>query len=74
MAAARLSKTVVGIRDGKQISYDAFSGLRLQVPSVKEQKRISDFLNLLQEKIELLIKELTQTQQFKKGLLQQMFV
>jgi len=70
----RLSKIVVGIRDGKQISYDAFSGLKLQVPSVKEQKLISDFLNILQEKINLVITKLERTQTFKKGLLQQMFV
>jgi len=70
----RLSKTVVGIRDGKQISYEAFGGLKLKVPSVDEQKVISNFLYSLQSKIELLTEQLHKTQQFKKGLLQQMFV
>lgn len=70
----RLSKTVVGIRDGKQISYDAFSGLKMQIPTVKEQKRISNYLNSLQKKIDLISVQLDETQKFKKGLLQQLFI
>jgi type I restriction enzyme S subunit len=70
----RLSKTVVGIRDGKQISYDAFGGVKLNVPSVEEQKVIGDFLDTIGKRIEMSQSEIDQMKDFKKGLLQQMFV
>jgi len=70
----RLSQTVVGIRDGKQISYEAFGGMKLQVPSVEEQRKISRFLNSIDAKIQVAIKQLELTRQFKKGLLQNIFV
>ncbi|MBQ4802362.1 restriction endonuclease subunit S [Aquimarina sp. MMG015] len=70
----RLSKTVVGIRDGKQITYDAFSGLKFNVPSVNEQKKISSFLNSLETRIDHINELIRSSNQFKKGLLQQMFV
>lgn len=70
----RLSKTVVGIRDGKQISYNAFSGVKLKVPSYHEQSKIADFLNSIQSKIDLFSHKVNKAEKFKKGLLQQMFV
>lgn len=70
----QLSNTVVGIRDGKQISYDAFSGMKLVFPSVAEQAKIGKFLTSIDNKINYTFKQLEQAQQFKKGLLQQMFV
>lgn len=41
----RLAVAVIGIRDGKQISYDDFAFLRLPAPSLKEQQEIADALN-----------------------------
>lgn len=70
----RLAKTVIGIRDGKQISYSAFSGLKLKYPKVEEQKKISDFLDSIDYKISLTATQIEKTRTFKKGLLQQMFV
>ena len=70
----RLSQTVVGIRDGKQISYEAFGGIKLRVPSLPEQGKIANFLNAIDSKIELINIQLEKTKTFKKGLLQQMFV
>ena len=70
----QLSNTVVGIRDGKQISYDAFSGMKLIFPSVGEQAKIGRFLTFIDNKVDLITKQLEQARQFKKGLLQQMFV
>ncbi len=70
----RLSKTVVGIRDGKQITYDNFSSLKLPLISIKEQTKIANFLTAIDDKIALTDKQLEGAKTFKKGLLQQLFV
>lgn len=41
----RLAVAVIGIRDGKQISYDDFAFLRLPYPELEEQKAIAAVLN-----------------------------
>jgi len=48
--------------------------LKLTVPSVPEQTKIADFLCALDRKIESVTTQITETQTFKRGLLQQMFV
>lgn len=70
----RLSATVVGIRDGKQISYQAFSTLNIDYPSVEEQTKIANFLSAIDQKIEVVAQQIEQAKTWKKGLLQQMFV
>lgn len=70
----QLSNTTVGIRDGKQITYSAFGALNIPYPSIEEQTQIANFLCAIDTKIELVNTELEKTQEFKKGLLQQMFV
>ena len=71
---SQLSNAVIGIRDGKQISFDAFANLNLQVPSLAEQQKISLFLTLLDERITKAAQQIEIAQAFKKGLLQKMFV
>jgi len=46
----------------------------VKLPSLKEQKKIADFLTLIDNKIENTLFQLEKTKEFKKGLLQQMFV
>lgn len=70
----QLQKNLEGIRDGKMISYKYFSEIKLPFPSFEEQKKIADFLSAIDVKIESLSNQISQTQNFKKGLLQQMFV
>lgn len=69
----RLSKTVVGIRDGKQISYSAFAGLKLQLPSFEEQCRIADLITNIDFQIKNAEAQLNNTKEYKKALLQKMF-
>ena len=71
---SKLNSTVIGIRDGKQISYEPFSTIRLPVPCIEEQQKIANFLTTLDDKITAEKSKLTAAKQFKKALLQRMFV
>jgi type I restriction enzyme, S subunit len=60
--------------DRMNIANSDFFKMPIPFPSSEERNKITEFLNGLSLKIELANKALTQTQTFKKGLLQQMFV
>ena len=42
----RLAVAVIGIRDGKQVSYNDFSFLRIPVPPIDEQRQIAKVLDV----------------------------
>lgn len=44
----RLSVAVIGIRDGKQISYQDFASLNIPRPPIREQERIARLLNAVE--------------------------
>lgn len=48
--------------------------LTFSVPTLREQQKIANFLSAIDEKINLVNQQLEKTKEYKKGLLQQMFV
>lgn len=69
---SRLNGAIVGIRDGKQISYADFGEMFLPVPSLEEQIKIAEILMVADKEIELLEKELEALKLQKKGLMQRL--
>lgn len=70
----KLSDSVVGIRDGKNIDMPTFWEIQISIPSLPEQRKIADCLSSMDEAIQKSKDELAKWQELKKGLLQQMFV
>ena len=56
------------------IYYKDYSSEKIQVPCIEEQTKIANFLSSIDSKIEQVGKQLDESKQFKKALLQQMFV
>lgn len=67
-----LSIAVIGIRDGKQISYDDFCTVKIPYPSIKEQVAIAQVLQGADKEISLLKIKREKLKEQKKGLMQQL--
>lgn len=65
----RLSVAVIGIRDGKQISYDDFAFLKLPAPSIEVQQKVAAVLNDAEHEIELLTNHLEMLKAEKRALM-----
>lgn len=73
----KFRKLVFSVSQGGTQIYVNFSEVRklfLLIPSLEEQLKISTFLNGIIDKIRLINNQIDKTQNFKKGLLQKMFV
>jgi len=58
----------------KTITKEALSSFKIMLPQIEEQKKIADYFSSIDTKIQSINTQISQTQSFKKGLLQQMFV
>ena len=63
-----------GAGRNKTLGQSNFAELNVTFPVLEEQKKIADFVDSLDQKLETLKEQIELTQTFKKGLLQQMFV
>ena len=70
----KLTGITEGIRDGRSINMDDFWLLEIPFPSLPEQKKIGEFLDLINEQIQVEKDKLEAIKNVKKGLLQQMFI
>jgi len=68
----RLAVAVIGIRDGKQISYDDFGFLNLPAPSLPEQQSIAGALNAAESIVRQHEKELVCLRAEKDALMSQL--
>jgi restriction endonuclease S subunit len=66
----RLATAVIGIRDGKQISYDDFCVVRIPYPSLSEQTAIAQILQAADKEIQLLKAKTEKLRLQKKGMMQ----
>ena len=66
----RLAVAVIGIRDGKQISYSDFCYIKIPYPSLQEQNAIANVFVSCDDEILLAKQKLNHFQQQKKGLMQ----
>ena len=64
-----LSKSVEGIRDGRQISYEAFKWLGLPYCDVSEQEKIARLFSALSHRIEKQRQMVDALKKYKRGLL-----
>ncbi len=56
------------------ISKKIVDDIKIKIPSIEEQEKIANFLLNIDNKIDKITIELTNMKEFKKGLLQQMFI
>lgn len=66
----RLSVAVIGIRDGKQISYSDFAYIKIPFPALQEQTAIANILSSCDEEIRLAQDKLAAMKEQKKGFMQ----
>ena len=67
-----LATAVIGIRDGKQISFQDFEFMELPFPPIEEQERIGRFMDTLNVEQSLFNEQLKALTEQKRGLMQRL--
>ncbi|WP_224958752.1 restriction endonuclease subunit S [Geomonas subterranea] len=68
----RLAIATIGIRDGKQISFEDFAFMKIPVPPLGEQQKIATVIETADRELDLLRAQLDALREQKKGLMQQL--
>lgn len=68
----RLAVAVIGIRDGRQISFNDFCYVKIPEPSLSEQIAIAEVLIIADKEIEIAKTKLSSFRNQKQGLMQQL--
>ncbi len=68
----RLSVAVIGIRDGKQVSFQDFCSIKIPFPPVAEQQAIATVLDEAENEIALLRNQIAAFKKQKRGLMQKL--
>lgn len=58
----------------RNLNIELFNSIPIRLPSISEQKKISQFIYFIDELIETKSKEIENAENWKKGLMQQMFI
>jgi type I restriction enzyme, S subunit len=70
-----VTKRYVSYVGNPKLMNNVMGKIKILIPkSTEEQIKISNFINVLENKLELVNSQIEKTKEFKKGLLQQMFV
>ncbi|MCK4504358.1 MAG: restriction endonuclease subunit S [Candidatus Aegiribacteria sp.] len=67
-----LAVAIIGIRDGKQVSYEEFSAMPIPHPPIQEQRAIADVLSFADSEIKALDEKLSALKKQKRGLMQKL--
>ncbi len=77
MICSSLKMQIAQLAQGNSVVHlysSQLKGVQLSLPCLEEQTKIANFLSAIDQKVEVVAQQIEQAKQWKKGLLQQMFV